>query len=125
MYHINHIPNISQIQKIVYKNQLFSTIFAVIGFFALAIAILTFFTLFIQMLITGFERLTPDFFMNFPSRRANQAGILSAWVGSLSIMIVTAALAVPLGVLSGIYLEEYAKKNILTDIIEINISNLA
>ncbi|MFM2344936.1 MAG: phosphate transporter, permease protein [Pseudomonadota bacterium] len=119
------MQDITHVQKIVKKNQTISTIFAIVGFFALSIAILTFFTLFAQMLVSGFERLTPEFFSNFPSRRASQAGILSAWVGSLVIMAVTACLAVPLGVLSGIYLEEYAKKNLLTDIIEINISNLA
>ena len=117
--------NISYIQKIVKKNQILSTAFSILGFFALCIAIIIFLTLFAQMLISGFERLTPEFFTNFPSRRAGQAGILSAWVGSLIIMLVTACLAVPLGILSGIYLEEYAKKNLITDIIEINISNLA
>jgi phosphate transport system permease protein len=111
--------------NIVKKNQRFNTIFAFLGFFALSLAIITFFTLFIQMLISGYERINPEFFISFPSRRAENAGILSAWVGSLLIMLVTACLAVPLGVLSGIYLEEYAKKNFLTDIIEINISNLA
>ncbi|MBX6392825.1 MAG: phosphate ABC transporter permease PstA, partial [Burkholderiales bacterium] len=52
-------------------------------------------------------------------------GILSAWVGSTLVMLVTAAVAVPLGIGAGIYLEEYAPKNWLTDIIEINITNLA
>jgi len=114
-----------KIQKIVKRNQNMNTLFGILGFISLSICILTFFTLFFQMAISGFERLTPEFFINFPSRKAGGAGILSAWVGSLCIMAVTAILAVPLGVLSGIYLEEYAKKNIITDIIEINISNLA
>ena len=63
--------------------------------------------------------------MNFPSRRASQAGILSAWVGSLLVIFVTALIGIPLGVAAGIYLEEYARKNTITNIIEINISNLA
>jgi len=77
------------------------------------------------MAIKGSERFTLDFFLNFASRRATQAGILSAWVGSLLVMLVTALAAVPLGVAAGLYLEEYAKRNWLTHIIEVNISNLA
>jgi phosphate transport system permease protein len=64
-------------------------------------------------------------FTNFPSRRAGSAGILSAWVGTILVMLVTAMSAVPLGVAAGIYLEEYAPKNWVTDIIEINVTNLA
>jgi phosphate transport system permease protein len=77
------------------------------------------------MLIDGWARLRPEFFVQFPSRRAAQAGILSAWVGTTLVMLVTAAVAVPLGVAAGIYLEEYARKNWVTDVIEINITNLA
>ena len=51
----------------------------------------------------------------FPSRRAGQAGIVSAWVGSLLVMLVTACSPFPLGIASAIYLEEYARKNWLTD----------
>jgi phosphate transport system permease protein len=73
----------------------------------------------------GLPRLTLGFMTSFPSRFAEQAGILSAWVGTLLIMIVTASTAVPLGVAAGVYLEEYARRNWLTNIIEINIANLA
>ena len=66
-----------------------------------------------------------QFVTSFPSRRASQAGILSAWVGTSLVMLVTAFVAVPLGVASGVYLEEYARKNWITDLIEINITNLA
>jgi len=81
--------------------------------------------LLIDLAVQGLPRLTWDFFMNFPSRRASQAGILSAWVGSLLVIFVTALIGIPLGVAAGIYLEEYARKNTITNIIEINISNLA
>ncbi|MBM3643316.1 MAG: phosphate ABC transporter permease PstA [Alphaproteobacteria bacterium] len=73
----------------------------------------------------GWTRLTPEFFVNFPSRRAGQAGILSAWVGSLLVVLVCAAVSVPVGVAAGIYLEEYAGKNWFTALIEINVNNLA
>ena len=100
-------------------------LFIGLGILCLMIGVLTFATLFIQMAVDGYARLTPEFFTSFPSRRATQAGILSAWVGSLLVMLVTFMTAVPLGVGAGIYLEEYARKNWVTDVIEINISNLA
>mgnify|MGYP001765924296 FL=1 len=100
-------------------------IFSGIGILCLAIALLTIAALFADMIITGWDRFRPGFFTDFPSRRAAQAGILSAWVGSVLVMIVTAVVAVPLGVATGIWLEEYAPKHWVTDVIEININNLA
>ncbi len=76
-------------------------------------------------MIDGVPRISWEFLTNFPSRRPEQAGIFSAWVGSALVMLTTAALAVPIGVAAGIYLEEYAPKNWITDIIEINVTNLA
>jgi phosphate transport system permease protein len=100
-------------------------LFAVLGLVALMIGVLTFAILFADMAFKGAGRLDWDFFTHFPSRRASQAGILSAWVGSTLVMMVTACFAVPLGVAAGVYLEEYARKNWITDLIEINITNLA
>ena len=100
-------------------------IFAGIGILCLAIAFLTITALFVDMAVTGWQRFRPEFFTEFPSRRAAQAGILSAWVGSVLVMLVTAMVAVPLGVAAGLWLEEYAPKHWVTDIIEININNLA
>jgi len=73
----------------------------------------------------GLPRIDWNFMTSFPSRRAEKAGILSAWVGSALIMLVTASTAIPLGVAAGVYLEEYARKNWFTNLIEINIANLA
>jgi phosphate transport system permease protein len=103
----------------------YELLFAALGVLALAIAVLTFLTLFVDMAVRGLPRLDWEFFTSFPSRRASSAGILSAWVGSTLVMVVTAFFAVPLGVASGVYLEEYARKNWVTDLIEINITNLA
>jgi len=97
----------------------------VCGVLALAVGVLTFTALFVDMALDGFGRLSWDFFTSYPSRRPGQAGILSAWVGSTLVMLTTAVFAVPLGVATGIYLEEYAAKNWVTDLIEINITNLA
>jgi phosphate transport system permease protein len=107
------------------KRKRYDVIFTVVGVIALMIGVLTFAALFTEMALNGVGRLDWDFFTNFPSRRAAQAGILSAWVGSTLVMIVTAVVAVPLGVAAGVYLEEYARKNWVTDLIEINITNLA
>ncbi|WP_374653388.1 phosphate ABC transporter permease PstA [Dongia sp.] len=59
------------------------------------------------------------------SREPEQAGILGALMGTIFTMLVTVLLALPLGVMSAIYLEEFAPKNRLTEIIEVNINNLA
>lgn len=117
--------NLDELKGIIQKNKRFDIIFSFLGFFALLLAVMTFITLFAQMAITGWERISPDFFTNYPSRRAGSAGILSALVGSILVMLVTAFAAIPLGVGAGIYLEEYAPKNLITDIIEINVTNLA
>ncbi len=79
----------------------------------------------IDVIGDGYQRITWDFFANYPSRNPAQAGILSAWVGTIWIMMTTGLLAIPLGIGSGIYLEEYARRNRWTDLIEINIANLA
>jgi phosphate transport system permease protein len=81
--------------------------------------------LFFDLVRDGSSRFGWDFFTSFPSRKAGNAGILSAAVGTMLIMVVTALVALPLGVAAAIYLEEYAPKNWFTGIIEINVTNLA
>ncbi|WP_142850322.1 phosphate ABC transporter permease PstA [Telmatospirillum sp. J64-1] len=100
-------------------------LFGLIGLVVMMIAILTLMTLIVDLALDGIPRLSWDFLTNFPSRRAAQAGILSPLVGTTLVMLVTAILAIPLGVMAGLYLEEYAPKNLLTNIIEINVTNLA
>jgi phosphate transport system permease protein len=78
-----------------------------------------------RLLGDGLSRIEPEFFLSFPSRNPANAGILSAWVGSLLVMLTTAIVALPLGLMAGLYLEEYAPKNFMTDVIEITVNNLA
>ena len=78
-----------------------------------------------NILIDGINRIDWDFLNSLPSRKAEKAGILTAWSGSLWIICFTFIIAVPVGVCAGIYLEEYGRKNLLNSILEINISNLA
>ena len=66
-----------------------------------------------------------SFFTNGDSREPEQAGIGGAIVGSFYTLLVTLVLSFPIGVAAAVYLEEFAPKNKLTDIIEVNINNLA
>ena len=107
------------------RNKRFDGLFAIIGLLATLFGMITLAVLILDLATAGLSRLSPQFFTSFPSRFPGQAGILSAWVGTCLIMLVTAATAVPMGVAAGVYLEEYAPKNWLTALIEINIANLA
>lgn len=107
------------------RRKTMDALFAIIGLLAMWVGLVTLIALLIDLALDGAARLSWQFFTSYPSRFAAQAGILSAWVGTTLVMLATAATAVPLGVAAGIYLEEYAPKNWLTDLIEINIANLA
>lgn len=74
------------------------------------------------LLSTGFN---PGFLTQSDSTDPTTVGIWGALKGSLFTMLVTLALAFPIGVLSALYLEEYAPKNRWTDLIEVSINNLA
>ena len=117
--------DLASLRALIRKHKRWDMVFGIVGLAALSVGILTLVALFTDMALTGFGRLDADFFTNFPSRRAGQAGILSAWVGSILVMMLTALVAVPLGIAGAVYLEEYARKNWFTDVIELNITNLA
>lgn len=78
-----------------------------------------------DVLVDGVPRLSWDFLTTFPSRRAEQAGLSSALVGSIWLILIVAVFAFPIGIGSGIFLEEFAAKTPLAGFIEINVSNLA
>lgn len=78
-----------------------------------------------NILVDGFSRIDWDFMTSLPSRKAERAGIFTAWSGSLWILVLTTLIAFPLGVSAGVYLEEYGKKTKLASLLEVNISNLA
>ncbi len=73
----------------------------------------------------GANRLDWQFLTSFPSRRAESAGIYHAIVGSLYVIALTAAMALPVGVAAATYLEEYGGRSRLARFIELNIANLA
>lgn len=99
--------------------------FRAIGLLALLLPLLVLLVLFADVLIDAWPRLGWDFLTSYPSRKAELAGLLPALVGSTCLMVLTAVIAIPVGVGAAIYLEEYARPGVLTSLIEINISNLA
>jgi phosphate transport system permease protein len=106
-------------------NTLRNAIFAIVGLVAMLVSSLTLIALLASLAIDGSSRVSWHFFSSFPSRFPAQAGIFSAWVGTSLVMAVTACTAIPLGIAAAVYLEEYGSKNWMTDLIEINITNLA
>lgn len=106
-------------------NKLIDRGFTVLAFVSTIAGLAFLMILIIDVVYDGGGRLSWQFLSNFPSRMAEKAGILSALVGTVWIMGLTALFAIPLGIGAGIYLEEYGKKNPLTRLIEINIANLA
>lgn len=105
--------------------RLWEQIFIAIGIAALSVGILALIALVVELAVDGLPRLSWQFFTSFPGRKPEAAGILSAWVGTLLVMLVAAIASIPIGIASAIYLEEYAPKNWLSNLIEINVTNLA
>ena len=93
-------------------------LFSLIGLIGLS-------ALLIQILRDGLPYLSTNIIFNYPSRHIDQAGLKSALFGTLWILSLTALISLPIGMGAAIYLEEFAKKNWITNFIEINIGNLA
>jgi len=101
------------------------TLFGILSALGIIIGLTTLGLLIADVVRDGWHVLSWDFLTSYPSRRPEQAGIRSALVGTFYILILVAIIAFPLGVAAAIYLEEFAPRNRLTAIIEVNISNLA
>lgn len=78
-----------------------------------------------EVLSNGLPWMNWQFITDYPSRHPEEAGLFSALMGTVWLMAMTALFTVPVGVGAAIYLEEYAPRNILTRVIEINVANLA
>ena len=107
------------------RRMIAEVLFKILGICSLIIAVGTLVLLFGALLFEGVTRIDWQFLMSYPSRHASQAGILPAWVGSTLIMLVTAVVGIPLGVAAAIYLEEYARRSWMTELIEVTVTNLA
>jgi phosphate transport system permease protein len=99
--------------------------FQVLALVVLVVALASLGALIWDIVSDGAGRLSWDFIRSFPSGRAAQAGIWPALVGSILVIVVTAMLAVPVGVAAAIYLEEYGGRSWVARVIELNITNLA
>ena len=106
-------------------NRLKDKAFQVFGVFCTFIGLVVLGIFLFDIILEGAKRIDWDFLTSLPSRRASRAGILTAWVGTIWILVLTTIIAFPLGVSAGVYLEEYSRKNRLSNFLEINISNLA
>ena len=95
------------------------------GLAAVGLGLGVLFVLVADVVIDGVGRLSWSFLTSYPSRFASAAGILPALAGSLFVVSLAIAIAVPLGVAAAVYLEEYGKRSRWSRLIEINIANLA
>ena len=98
---------------------------AFFGLLVTLLALISLGALIYDVMRDGIGRLSWQFLSSYPSRRAEEAGILAALAGSMFVIGVTAIIAIPLGVAAAIYLEEYGARGRVSRLIEINIANLA
>ena len=99
--------------------------FFLLFFASVAIGILGLAALVIDVLTDGLGALDFSFINSYPSRHAGESGIRAALFGTIWITLGTAAFAIPIGVGTAIYLEEFAPDNRLTRLVQLNIANLA
>ncbi|MFB6465805.1 phosphate ABC transporter permease PstA [Cytobacillus sp. Hz8] len=118
---IDHSQVIKRTNRRLVSNRFFKTFTFVSTLFGLMILALLLYRLFTQ----GFGYLDLQFLQSLPSRKPELAGVKTALIGTVWLMAVVAPTSLILGVGTAIYLEEYAKKNRFTDIIIVNITNLA
>ena len=110
-----------QLKKVRFIDTAFRYVSLAITVFVLGILAVLLYDIFSR----GLSRINWSFFQNLPSRHAEKAGVLTAMAGMLSLLFLTIIVALPIGILAGVYLEEYGTKNPFAKIVEINIANLA
>lgn len=121
MKYINNTVVMKRMKTRLNLNKIWKMIFL----FATSLALLALVLLLVRIISQGTGYLNWDFLNNFGSRFPEKAGIKAALIGSFYLMLVIAPVSMFIGVGTAIYLEEYAKKNKITDFIQMNISNLA
>ena len=107
------------------RRKLVGGVFYFVFIAAVMVGIVGLLVLLAQTLVEGLPWLDIEFLTNYMSRKPELAGIKAAVMGTIMTIVLTAGFTVPIGVGAAIYLEEYAPKNRLTQLIEVNISNLA
>jgi phosphate transport system permease protein len=99
--------------------------FQLVSLATLVVALAALGVLVYDIFVDGAGRLSWSFLVNIASRHAEDAGVYHALMGSIWVIILTAALALPIGVAAAIYLEEYGTRSRTARFIELNIANLA
>ncbi|ESU30658.1 phosphate ABC transporter permease [Bacillus sp. 17376] len=120
-----HLIDKSSVIKKMKPRLLVNTLYKTLFFAATMFGLLVLAVLLYRILSQGAGYLSFDFLQNLPSRRPEQAGVKTALIGTIWLMLVVAPISLLFGVGTAIYLEEYAKKNKFTNFILVNISNLA
>ena len=100
-------------------------LFQLVSLLTLVFALVALAVLVFDIFNDGASRLSWAFLTNIASRRAEEAGVYHALMGSIWVILLTGALALPIGVASAIYLEEYGTRSRVARFIELNIANLA
>lgn len=105
--------------------KIYDRLFQILGLVTMGIALMVLVIFLISIIKMGLPRLSWDFVTSLPSRFPEKAGIYTAMMGTIWLMIFTAIFAIPIGVMGAIYLEEYGKKNRFSHLLEKNIANLS
>lgn len=118
-------PPSVEIKRLLARRSLADRIFRAAAIAAMAVALGTLAVLLIDVLWDGLGRLSWSFLTSYPSRKPEQAGVLSALVGTIYLVVLTGAMAFPIGVGAAIHLEEYERASWFSRLVELNIANLA
>jgi phosphate transport system permease protein len=118
---VDHSKVLNRMKPRLVSNQIFKALFFTATMFALLVLGILLYRIFTQ----GIGYLDLQFLQSLPSRKPEQAGVYTAVIGSIWLMAVVAPISLILGVGTALYLEEYAKKNAFTNLIRVNIQNLA
>ncbi|MGC8823918.1 MAG: phosphate ABC transporter permease PstA [Bacteroidales bacterium] len=105
--------------------KIYDRTFQAIGLVTMGISLLVLIIFLISIFKIGLPRLSWEFITSLPSRFPEKAGIYTAMMGTIWLMMLTAMIAIPIGVLGAIYLEEYGRKNRFSHLLEKNIANLS
>ena len=107
------------------KNKIYGRLFFILCHFATVAGILILIFILISIIMQGYDHLSWDFITHTSSRFPEKAGILPGIIGSIYALAIASITSIPLGIGAAIYLEEYAQRNSITNIIRLNIRNLA
>jgi len=117
--------NNSSFKENLKKRYAINNVFNTLLFLSTLFGLLMLTVLIVDIATDGIDWLRPELFLNYHSRKPEQAGMKSAIVGSALVLLLIALFGFPMGVGAAIYLEEYAPKNRFTRFINISINNLA